>query len=354
MTEGKLMTTVFAQEILQELTKQNENKTVTIAELEDKLSKYDIDADQNAEIFEYLEENGIKIVDEDFESTVNIQNIVADMSNITDPIKLYLADIGRFPLLSAQEEKELTELAHNGDKDAFNRLIECNLRLVFSIAKRYMSRGLPLLDMVQEGNMGLIKAVDKFDSNKGYKFSTYATWWIRQSITRAIADYARTIRLPVHVVESIGRQVKAKRELLQELGREPTMEELAKYLGLPLDKVVETEKIALDPISLDMPVGEEEDSHLADFIQDNKSLSPADVAVNSMLHKQLMDALHMLTAREEKVLRMRFGLDDGKPRTLEEVGNEFCVTRERIRQIESKALRKLRNPSRSKKLKEYL
>ena len=267
---------------------------------------------------------------------------------------MYLKDIGKVPLLSPDEEADLARRMLEGDEEAKQRLSEANLRLVVSIAKRYVGRGMLFLDLIQEGNLGLMKAVEKFDHTKGFKFSTYATWWIRQAITRAIADQARTIRIPVHMVETINRQVRAQRALLQELGREPTPEEIAHYMGISTEKVIEIQKIAQDPVSLETPIGEEEDSHLMDFIEDNKTIAPSDVAAQTMLREQLISALHKLTPREEKVIRLRYGLDDGRQRTLEEVGKEFNVTRERIRQIEAKALRKLRNPSKSKKLRDYL
>ena len=271
-----------------------------------------------------------------------------------DPVRMYLKEIGKVPLLTPDEEIELAKRMELGDEEAKKTLAEANLRLVVSIAKRYVGRGMQFLDLIQEGNLGLIKAVEKFDYRKGYKFSTYATWWIRQAITRAIADQARTIRIPVHMVETINRLVRTQRQLLQSLGREPSPEEIAKEMDLPVDRVREIMKISQDPVSLETPIGEEEDSHLGDFIQDDHVEVPVDAATFTLLHEQLMEVLETLTDREKKVLRLRFGLDDGRPRTLEEVGKEFNVTRERIRQIEAKALRKLRHPSRSKKLKDYL
>ena len=271
-----------------------------------------------------------------------------------DPVRMYLKEIGKVPLLTPDEEIELAKRMELGDEEAKKTLAEANLRLVVSIAKRYVGRGMQFLDLTQEGNLGLIKAVEKFDYRKGYKFSTYATWWIRQAITRAIADQARTIRIPVHMVETINRLVRTQRQLLQSLGREPSPEEIAKEMDLPVDRVREIMKISQDPVSLETPIGEEEDSHLGDFIQDDHVEVPVDAATFTLLHEQLMEVLETLTDREQKVLRLRFGLDDGRPRTLEEVGKEFNVTRERIRQIEAKALRKLRHPSRSKKLKDYL
>ena len=271
-----------------------------------------------------------------------------------DPVKMYLKDIGKYTLLSTEEEIELAEKMMNGDEAAKRKLTESNLRLVVSIAKRYVGRGMHLLDLISEGNLGLMKAVEKFDYTKGFKFSTYATWWIRQAITRAIADQARTIRIPVHMVETINKVIRVSRQLLQEYGREPTPEEIAAEMGISVSKVVEIQKIAQDPVSLETPIGEEEDSKLGDFIEDDNAASPSDIVTFSMLKQQLITVLDTLTPREEKVLRLRYGIDDGKTRTLEEVGKEFNVTRERIRQIEAKALRKLRHPSRSKKLKEYL
>ena len=274
--------------------------------------------------------------------------------SVDDPVRMYLKEIGKVPLLSPDEEIELAKKIELGDEAAKKKLAEANLRLVVSIAKRYVGRGMQLLDLIQEGNLGLIKAVEKFDYRKGYKFSTYATWWIRQAITRAIADQARTIRIPVHMVETINRLVRTQRQLVQKLGREATPEELAKELDMPVDRVREIMKISQDPVSLETPIGEEEDSHLGDFIQDDNVEVPADAATYTLLHEQLMEVLSTLTEREQKVLRLRFGLDDGRPRTLEEVGRQFNVTRERIRQIEAKALRKLRHPIRSKVLKDYL
>lgn len=279
---------------------------------------------------------------------------VPDGISLADPIRMYLKEIGKIPLLSTEEEIELAKRMEKGDEEARKKLAEANLRLVVSIAKRYAGRGMQFLDLIQEGNLGLIKAVEKFDYRKGYKFSTYATWWIRQAITRAIADQARTIRIPVHMVETINRLIRTSRQMVQELGREPTPEELARKLDMPAERVREIKKISQDPVSLETPIGEEEDSHLGDFIQDDNVMVPADQATFTLLHEQLMESLETLTEREQQVLRLRFGLDDGRPRTLEEVGRVFHVTRERIRQIEAKALRKLRHPSRSKKLKDYL
>ena len=295
--------------------------------------------------------------DADPEDAIDVEHIdlsVPEGIGVDDPVRMYLKEIGKVPLLSPDDEIELAKKIELGDEEAKKKLAESNLRLVVSIAKRYAGRGMQLLDLIQEGNLGLIKAVEKFDYRKGYKFSTYATWWIRQAITRAIADQARTIRIPVHMVETINRLVRTQRQLVQKLGREATPEELAKELDMPVERVREIMKISQDPVSLETPIGEEEDSHLGDFIQDNNVEVPADAATYTLLHEQLMDVLSTLTEREQKVLRLRFGLDDGRPRTLEEVGRQFNVTRERIRQIEAKALRKLRHPSRSKILKDYL
>ena len=295
--------------------------------------------------------------DADPEDAIDVEHIdlsVPEGIGVDDPVRMYLKEIGKVPLLSSDEEIELAKKIELGDEEAKKKLAESNLRLVVSIAKRYAGRGMQLLDLIQEGNLGLIKAVEKFDYRKGYKFSTYATWGIRQAITRAIADQARTIRIPVHMVETINRLVRTQRQLVQKLGREATPEELAKELDMPVERVREIMKISQDPVSLETPIGEEEDSHLGDFIQDNNVEVPADAATHTLLHEQLMDVLSTLTEREQKVLRLRFGLDDGRPRTLEEVGRQFNVTRERIRQIEAKALRKLRHPSRSKILKDYL
>ena len=308
------------------------------------------DADDDALILE-LEESG-EVPDED--EIENIDLSVPDGVSIDDPVRMYLKEIGKVPLLSADEEVELAKRMENGDIEAKKKLAEANLSLVVSIAKRYVGRGMLFLDLIQEGNLGLIKAVEKFDYKKGYKFSTYATWWIRQAITRAIADQARTIRIPVHMVETINKYVRVQRQLLQELGREPQPEEIAKHMNMPVDRVREIQKISLEPVSLETPIGEEEDSHLGDFIQDDNVPVPAEAAAFTLLREQLDEVLGTLTEREQKVLKLRFGLEDGRARTLEEVGKEFKVTRERIRQIEAKALRKLRHPSRSRKLKDYL
>ena len=330
----------------------------------------DLDGDRTEKILDYLEQNGIvaMVSDTDAEEEINLEvddepteeeleNIefsVPDGVSIEDPVRMYLKEIGKVPLLSADEEVDLAKRMEKGDSDAKKRLAEANLRLVVSIAKRYVGRGMLFLDLIQEGNLGLIKAVEKFDYRKGYKFSTYATWWIRQAITRAIADQARTIRIPVHMVETINKLIRVQRQLLQELGREPYPEEIAKEMQLPVDRVREIQKISQEPVSLETPIGEEEDSHLGDFIQDDNVPVPAEAAAFTLLKEQLSGVLNTLTDREQKVLRLRFGLDDGRARTLEEVGKEFDVTRERIRQIEAKALRKLRHPSRSRKLKDYL
>lgn len=335
----------------------------------------DIQDDQMDRITDYLEQNGVDILkitgeddepepDEEIllseEEDVDVENIdlsVPDGVSIEDPVRMYLKEIGKVPLLSAEEEIELAQkMERGGDEgeEAKKRLAEANLRLVVSIAKRYVGRGMLFLDLIQEGNLGLIKAVEKFDYKKGYKFSTYATWWIRQAITRAIADQARTIRIPVHMVETINKLIRVSRQLLQELGREATAEEIAEEMNLPVERVREILKISQEPVSLETPIGEEEDSHLGDFIQDDNVPVPADAAAFTLLKEQLVEVLGTLTDREQKVLRLRFGLDDGRARTLEEVGKEFNVTRERIRQIEAKALRKLRHPSRSRKLKDYL
>lgn len=337
---------------------------LTFAEVTEKLSVFDQDSDQMDEFFEYLGDQGIEVLNET-EDTPNVRETAKeefdlnDLSvppgiKINDPVRMYLKEIGRVPLLSAENEIELAKKIEAGDEEAKRRLAEANLRLVVSIAKRYVGRGMLFLDLIQEGNMGLIKAVEKFDYEKGYKFSTYATWWIRQAITRAIADQARTIRIPVHMVETINKLIRVQRQLLQDLGREPTPEEVSKEMDLSPEKVREILKIAQEPVSLETPIGEEDDSHLGDFIEDQEALAPSDAAAYELLKEQLEDVLDTLTDREENVLRLRFGLDDGRTRTLEEVGKVFGVTRERIRQIEAKALRKLRHPSRSKRLKDFL
>ena len=320
------------------------------------LEKNDID------VLQVVEEDDNEVTDEELgmidetgEDEPDLLDLsVPDSINIEDPVRMYLKEIGKVPLLTAEEEIELAKRMENGDEDAKKRLAEANLRLVVSIAKRYVGRGMLFLDLIQEGNLGLIKAVEKFDYNKGFKFSTYATWWIRQAITRAIADQARTIRIPVHMVETINKLVRVSRQLLQELGREPSPEEIAERMEIPVERVREILKISQEPVSLETPIGEEEDSHLGDFIQDDNVPVPADAAAFTLLKEQLVEVLGTLTEREQKVLRLRFGLDDGRARTLEEVGKEFNVTRERIRQIEAKALRKLKHPSRSRKLRDFL
>ncbi len=319
----------------------------------DKLDKYNADPEQISEIYRQIEDNKIIITD-DYEKDKELYEQLLKEISMDDPVKMYLKDIGKVPLLSADDEIELAKNMVDGDEVAKRRLSEANLRLVVSIAKRYVGRGMQFLDLIQEGNLGLMKAVEKFDYQKGFKFSTYATWWIRQAITRAIADQARTIRIPVHMVETINKQVRVSRLLLQQLGREPTPEEIAKEMGISEERVIEIQKIAQDPVSLETPIGEEEDSHLGDFIEDEQATAPTDVVAFAMLKEQLIGVLDTLTPREEKVLRLRYGIDDGRPRTLEEVGKEFNVTRERIRQIEAKALRKLRHPSRSKRLKDFI
>lgn len=319
----------------------------------DIMEKYDTNPTQIELVYKSLADAGIQIIDESERDKELFEQALSDVA-LDDPVKMYLKDIGRVPLLSADEEFELARRMQEGDQEAKKRLSEANLRLVVSIAKRYVGRGMLFLDLIQEGNLGLMKAVDKFDYQKGFKFSTYATWWIRQSITRAIADQARTIRIPVHMVETINKLTRVSRMLLQQTGREPTPEEIAKEMGITPERVYEIQRIAQDPISLETPIGEEEDSHLGDFIEDEKTPTPAEMVAFNMLKDKLISVLDTLTPREEKVLRLRYGIDDGKPRTLEEVGKEFNVTRERIRQIEAKALRKLRHPSRSKALKDFL
>ena len=321
-------------------------------------SDMDLEPSKIEQIYEYLEAQNIDILgnlnDADMdENDIDLSNL-PDGISIDDPVRMYLKEIGKVPLLSADQEIELARRMEQGDQEAKKKLAEANLRLVVSIAKRYVGRGMLFLDLIQEGNLGLIKAVEKFDYTKGYKFSTYATWWIRQAITRAIADQARTIRIPVHMVETINKLMRVSRQLLQELGRDPQPEEIAKRMEMPVSKVREIMKISQEPVSLETPIGEEEDSHLGDFIPDEDIPVPAEAAAFTLLKEQLIEVLDTLTEREQKVLRLRFGLDDGRARTLEEVGKEFSVTRERIRQIEAKALRKLRHPSRSKKLKDYL
>lgn len=329
-------------------------------DIEEQLSDIELDQEQIDKVYDYLESQGIDVVsnielEEENPEDKELDLTIAENSiNIDDHVRMYLKEIGKVALLSGDEEIELAKRIENGDEEAKRRLAEANLRLVVSIAKKYVGRGMLFLDLIQEGNLGLLKAVEKFDYRKGYKFSTYATWWIRQAITRAIADQARTIRIPVHMVETINKLIRVSRQLLQELGREPTDDELAAEMQMPVEKVRETRKIAQEPVSLETPIGEEEDSHLGDFIPDDDIPAPADAAAFSLLKEQLNEVLNTLNERERDVLRLRFGLVDGKARTLEEVGSQFNVTRERIRQIEAKALRKLRHPSRSKKLKDYL
>ncbi len=368
------------EDVRQHLLSSGKKRGVlTYTEIMNRMSAFDQDSEQIEEFFEQLTDLGIEVVNEADEDTededsdedsadpeLHEEDVHAeeefdlnDLSvppgiKINDPVRMYLKEIGRVPLLSAEEEIELAKRIEKGDEEAKRRLAEANLRLVVSIAKRYVGRGMLFLDLIQEGNMGLIKAVEKFDYRKGYKFSTYATWWIRQAITRAIADQARTIRIPVHMVETINKLIRISRQLLQELGREPSAEEIATEMDMSPEKVREIQKIAQEPVSLETPIGEEDDSHLGDFIPDDDALAPADAAAYELLKEQLEDVLDTLTEREENVLRLRFGLDDGRTRTLEEVGKVFGVTRERIRQIEAKALRKLRHPSRSKRLKDFL
>ena len=367
----------FSEKLVEllELAKKKKN-VLEYQEISDFFKDSPLEVDQMEKVFDFLEASGVDVLritensgdelllDNDMdmdgmedEEEVELDKIdlsVPEGVSIEDPVRMYLKEIGKVSLLSADEEIELAKRMEKGDQAAKKRLAEANLRLVVSIAKRYVGRGMLFLDLIQEGNLGLIKAVEKFDYRKGYKFSTYATWWIRQAITRAIADQARTIRIPVHMVETINKLIRVSRQLLQELGREPTPEEIAEEMDMPVDRVREILKISQEPVSLETPIGEEEDSHLGDFIQDDNVPVPADAAAFTLLKEQLVEVLSTLTDREQKVLRLRFGLDDGRARTLEEVGKEFNVTRERIRQIEAKALRKLRHPSRSRKLKDYL
>lgn len=356
------------------IQKGKKNRTLTYKEIMNTLQGIELTPEQIDEVYESLSSMGIEVIpdtgdievlekngeteaietDSEEENVAELDLSVPEGVGIDDPVRMYLKEIGRVPLLSAEEEVDLAMRMEQGDEEAKRRLAEANLRLVVSIAKRYVGRGMLFLDLIQEGNLGLIKAVEKFDYRKGYKFSTYATWWIRQAITRAIADQARTIRIPVHMVETINKLIRVSRQLLQELGRDPSPEEIAVEMDIPVERVREIHKIAQEPVSLETPIGEEEDSHLGDFIEDEDAPAPAEAASFILLKEQLEDVLETLTPREEKVLRLRFGLDDGRARTLEEVGQEFGVTRERIRQIEAKALRKLRHPSRSRKLKDYL
>ena len=367
----------FSEKLVEllELAKKKKN-VLEYQEISDFFKESPLDVEQMEKVFDFLEASGVDVLringnDQDeliLDDEVELENLdeeeeveldkidlsVPEGVSIEDPVRMYLKEIGKVPLLTAEEEIELAKRMEDGDEEAKKRLAEANLRLVVSIAKRYVGRGMLFLDLIQEGNLGLIKAVEKFDYRKGYKFSTYATWWIRQAITRAIADQARTIRIPVHMVETINKLIRVSRQLLQELGREPTPEEIAQVMEMPVERVREILKISQEPVSLETPIGEEEDSHLGDFIQDDNVPVPADAAAFTLLKEQLSEVLGTLTEREQKVLRLRFGLDDGRARTLEEVGREFNVTRERIRQIEAKALRKLRHPSRSRKLKDYL
>ena len=373
---GEIQNTTKMNEKLQQLLERSmKTKKVTSKDLIDTLDSIDADEQQTDMIYDALEAAGVEIdisdvvemlakPEEMLPSEEDLQLVeeeklvdtdeISEAMSLNDPVRMYLKEIGKIPLLTPDEEQALARKMAEGDEAAHQKMVEANLRLVVSIAKRYVGRGLPLLDLIQEGNLGLIKAVSKFDYTKGYKFSTYATWWIRQSISRAIADHARTIRIPVHMVETINRVSRASHELVQELGRDPSPQEIAKRLHLPVEKVEEIMRVSQEPISLETPVGEEDDSHLGDFIQDEDAYEPADAASYALLREQLADVLKTLTPREEKVLRLRYGLTDGKMHTLEEVGEEFDVTRERIRQIEAKALRKLRHPSRSKVLKDFL
>ncbi len=367
-----------AEQLSRAVEEAKREGTISFNLLEELMSDLDLESSEKDAVYNTLEASGVDVVmtetaedlieDSDILDTgeeAELEEIVAEAAEddfsempkgvaVDDPVRMYLKEIGKVPLLTAEEEMELAKKMEEGDEEAKNKLCEANLRLVVSIAKRYVGRGMLFLDLIQEGNLGLIKAVDKFDWRKGFKFSTYATWWIRQAITRSIADQARTIRIPVHMVETINKQIRVTRQLLQEYGRDPTPEEIAREMDISVEKVREISKIAQEPVSLETPIGEEEDSHLGDFIPDDDVPSPADTAAFSMLREQLMEVLATLTDREQQVLRLRFGLDDGRARTLEEVGQQFNVTRERIRQIEAKALRKLRHPNRSKRLRDYL
>ncbi|WP_207735949.1 RNA polymerase sigma factor RpoD [Eubacterium sp. 1001713B170207_170306_E7] len=378
LDEVDAITDLEAMPEVQTLIKRGKEKgSLNNADFEEVLEKTDLDPEEIDSIYLLLQKEGIDLTFQDMEietddidldidiDVAELEEIeieedpvkdidLGDSVSVNDPVRLYLKEIGKVPLLTAEQEMGIAKRMEAGDDDAKKELAEANLRLVVSIAKRYVGRGMSFLDLIQEGNLGLIKAVEKFDYTKGFKFSTYATWWIRQAITRAIADQARTIRIPVHMVETINKLIRVSRQLLQELGREPTPAEIGKEMGFSEEKVREIQKIAQDPVSLETPIGEEEDSHLGDFIEDDNAPAPSEAASYALLKEQLMEVLNTLTDREEKVLRLRFGLDDGRARTLEEVGKEFNVTRERIRQIEAKALRKLRHPSRSKKLKDYL